>query len=258
MKLLILDSERNLVWKDAVYKDGNFQSLNGGTYYYSSIYSVKDDSRNKKVRCSACGQEISNTPASIRSHRNMVHKSNKCFDCRYLKHGKETILSQKYVLNDDGTYSESTKRNVKLLCNYGWIRCDINSDEAKTNCRYVACENATFNRIEDFWTKNPDVFNEFITIDRIVDAGYKSMYKNSSYIEFALKGKARLQAYVNNQGICYEFRLDYRSNTYTLRYSKKYDTVWVVGSSRFYKLESCDISDEMKEYVTNKIRALYA
>lgn len=259
MKLLIRDDVNNLSWKDAIYKNGKFHPLNGERpYYNSSIYGVKDDNRNKMVRCSACGQEISNTPAAIRSHRNMVHKSNKCFNCNYLKHGSETVLSQKYVLNDDGTYLESTKRNVRLLCGYSWKNWNINSDKAKQVCRYAACENATFNRIEDFWTKYPDAFNEFITIDRIIDIGYKDMHKYAPYITFSLKGKARLEAYVNNQGICYEFKLYYRRDSYVLRYSKKYDTVWVVRNSGFVKLETYDISDDIKESVAKRIRALYA
>lgn len=259
MKVLFKESSNNLVWKEAIYKNGDFHSLDEQYLYKKhNIYAVKNDNRRKIVICSGCGKEIPNTPSAINAHRNMVNKPNKCFECRYLKPMDTKVTSQKYVLNEDGTYSESTKRIVKLTCNRNWLYSDINSEEAHQSCKYAKCENATFNRIEDFWTKHPKAFDEFITVDRIIDAGYKSMYKNNDRIEFELKGRARLTAFVNNQGICYEFGLNHRNHYYTLRYSKKYDKVWVVDSYYGFKeLNTVAVSENTIEAVTNKLKTLY-
>jgi hypothetical protein len=258
MKILMLGSHNNLEWKDVIYKDNYFRSTDERqSYDITAIYAVKDDDRNKTVICSACGQAIPNKPSAIRAHRNMVNKSNKCFDCNYLKRTNETILSQKYVLNDDGTYSESTKRTVKLNCYRGYRTRDINSEDARHNCRYAACEKAKFKPIEDFWTKYPDAFDEFITTDRIIDIGYSSMFKYSDCITFSLKGKIHLTARTNSQGVCYSFALDYRRNTYTLRYSKKYDKVWVERYNSFQDLSSIGMSQDAQTTILKKLRALY-
>ena len=258
MKLLIQERNNNLIWKDVIYKDGHFRASDESAVYDNwNIHAIKDDDRNKIVVCSACGKEVPNTPSSIKAHRNMVNKSNKCFDCRHLRHRNEKITSQKYVLNEDGTYSESTKRNVTLGCGYSYRTPDINSTEAKRWCRYAACENATFNPIKDFWTKNPDAFNEFITADRIMDVGYKSMYKYADHIVFELKCKAQINALVNNQGICFNFVLNYRNHTYSLRYSKKYDKVWFNDGGVFKELSRLDMAESTEKSIMDKLRKLY-
>ena len=226
MKILVRDNQNYLKWHDVIYKDGKFMTEDDGrSFYAQTIYAVKDDNRNKTVICSGCGKEVRNTAAAMKAHRNMINKPNKCFECSYLKHTNETIISQKYVLNEDGTYNESTRRTVNLTCGQSWRYKDINSEEARENCKYKRCENATFRCIEDFWTKYPGAFDEFITIDRIIDTGYKSMYKHSDEIRFDLKGRANLSACVNNQGVCYKFILSYRKRSYQRRYSKKYAKV---------------------------------
>lgn len=257
MKILIKDGVNNLVWKDAVYKDRKFYSTeeNWCRELYD-IYSVKDDNRNKIVVCSYCGKEIPNTPSAIKAHQNMVNRSNKCFECDYLRHRNSTVVSQKYVLNDDGTYTESTKRNVNLCCNITWSYHDINSDAAKRNCKYARCETAEFRHIEDFWTRYPGAFDEFITIDRVLDGGYKNIHKSTNEIDIVLNGKVNLTAIINNQGICYEFLLHYRKRYYILRYSKKYNKAWII-SYGFKELSSVDISEFAEGNIIKKLSSLY-
>lgn len=258
MKLLMKDYQHNLSWSEAIYKDGGFRSVDGDRNYNNeNIYAVKDDNRSKTVICSGCGKEVRNTPAAIKAHKNMINKPNKCFECSYLRHRNETVLSQKYVLNEDGTYNESTKRTVTLGCGNRWRYPDINSDDARDACKYKCCENATFKKIEDFWTKYPNAFEEFITIDRIIDAGYKKMYKSTNEIIFELKGRANLVAHVNNQGLCFEFVLRHRSHRYTLRYSKKYDKVWFEQYGSFKELSKLDIAEDTEKAILNKMRTLY-
>lgn len=258
MKILVKDSQNNLKWEEAIYKGGIFYRTDEGYRYgEANIYAVKDDNRNKTVICSGCGAEIRNTPSAIKAHKNMINKPNKCFECDHLIHRSEKVLSQKYVLNEDGTYNESTKRTVTLSCGNGWRYPDINSDAARDACKYKRCENATFKKIEDFWTKYPNAFEEFITIDRIIDAGYKKMYKSTNEISFELKGRANLVANVNNQGLCFEFVLRHRSHRYTLRYSKKYDKVWFEQYGSFKELSKLDIAEDTEKAILNKMRTLY-
>lgn len=257
MKILIKDGFNNLVWQEVIYKNGMFRSVDDKLRYNNyQIYSVKDDDRNKMVICSGCGKEVRNTPAAIKAHREMINKPNKCFECNCLRPINTTVMSQKYVLNDNGTYTESTKRNVQLVCNNGYNYYDINSESAKQVCRYAKCENAVFRNIADFWTKYPNAFDEFITIDRIIEAGYKEIYKSSEGVDIEFKGRANLTAHINNQGLCCEFGLRYRGCYYTLRYSKKYDKVWVANND-FRELSYVGISDFTTDAVMKKIRSLY-
>lgn len=258
MKLLVQDSGKSLVWKDAVYQRGQFYLDNGTkTCDTNSIYSIKDDNRDNIVICSACGAEIPNNKWAIKAHRNMVNQSNKCFECRHLEHSNAKTISHKYVLNEDGSYAESTKRNVKLLCKMGWKHYDINSDDAKTQCKYAACENAEFRHVNDFWTKYPNAFDEFITVDRIIDYGYKQMYKRYDHIEFELKGRGSIIACVNYQGVCYGFAIRHRNNVYSIRYSKKYDKALCCEYGNFKELQALPLAESTRDAILNKLRTLY-
>lgn len=257
MKILIMDGKNNLVWQDVVYKQGRFYNLDGTSYWsQTNIYSIKDDDRNKLTICSACGKEIPNKPSAINAHRNMVNKPDKCFDCTSLRPERASVTSQKYTLNDDGSYTESTKRNVHLVCNNGYRNYDINSDNARQACRYARCEKATFKSVEDFWTQYPNAFDEFITIDKIIEDEYKDLYRYNTQIVIAFKGRMNLEAHINNQGLCYEFLLVHRRCNYVLRYSKKYDKVWIV-SYGFQELSKADISECTQAAIIKKMRSLY-
>lgn len=258
MKILVLKNY-DLVWKEATYSKGSFLTTDDDySYGVGNIFAIKDDDRNKTVICSHCGKEIKNTPSAIKAHRNIVDKPNKCFECRSLRKIDEVIKQEKFTLNEDGTYTETTKRNVKLVCKADyWKTYDINSPEARRICRYAGCQTATFRKIEDFWTKYPDAFNEFITIDRIIDTGYKSMRKYGDYIKFELKGKGNLSARVNNKGICFEIQLSYKRRIHTLRYSKKYDKVWVADYGEMRDLSYVGMSEDAEEAIIKKLKALY-
>ena len=259
MKILVKDNRSNdLIWEEVFYKDLKFYKLDKTqSYNEKSVYAIKDDNRNKIVICSACGKQIPNTPSAIKAHRNMINKANKCFECSFLRPRNEKVVSQKYVLNEDGTYNEATKRVVSLTCGIGWRYYDINSAEARNSCTYARCEHATMKKIEDFWTKYPNAFDEFITIDRIIDTGYKSMHKSYSGITFELKGRGILTANVNNQGICYGFTLYHRRNYYSLRYSKKYDKVFYESAYDLRELSNLDIAESTQDAIIKKLRTLY-
>ncbi len=258
MKVLIQNGNYNLVWKDAVWKNGSFRSLDEReTYDNSKIFSVKDDDSNKIVVCPACKQEIRNTPAAIRKHQNMINEPNKCFECRYMRPINSTILSQKYVRNEDGTYAESTKRTVNLVCGNSYGSYDINSPDARRACKYSNCETAIMRPVEDFWTKYPNAFDEFITVDKIIEYGYTSVHKYEHTIEFDIKCKSKLTAFTNGQGLCYGFQLHYHRRYYELRYSAKYDKLFVLHYG-LKELSCVDISEATQEQILKKMSALYS
>jgi hypothetical protein len=256
MKILVREPTSELIWKDAEYKNGSFFDADN-EYTDSKIYAVKDDNRNKIVICSGCGKEVRNTPAAINTHRNMINKPDKCFTCGELRTRNAKVTSQKYSINEDGTYNETTKRTVNLVCYNSWCYVDINSQSARNNCKYARCENALFKNIEDFWTRNPGAFDEFITIDRLIDSGYDDIRKDGNESVVNIKAVCKLQALINTQGICYGFQLQHQRNHYMIRYSKKYDKVWVVYHNSFSDFSIIDIAESTRESILNKLRKLY-
>ena len=259
MKVLVLDVDNNLVWKEVTWSQGSFKTTDGtSSYGEGHIYALKDDDRNKTVICSHCGQEIKNTPSAIKAHQNMINKSNKCFECNHMRKRYEKLTHQRYALNEDGTYTETTKRSVQLVCTHDyWHNIDINEPRAREICKYQGCSTAQFRQVEDFWTIYPNAFDEFITIDRIIDTGYKMMHKWSNSINFDLKGKANLTACVNNQGICYNIKFSYKRRDYNLRYSKKYDKAWISNYGNIHELSYIGMSEDTEEAIIKKLKALY-
>ena len=259
MKILIRDSKSDLVWKDVTYSSGCFFLLDGSAKYKEShLYAIKDDNRNKMVVCSACRKEIPNTPASIRAHQNMVHSKDKCFDCPYLHKDNQKMMSCKYILNEDGTYTEKTTQNVNLRCGINWRKfMDINSEEANEYCRLGACQSAKFKSIEDFWTRYPGAFDEFITADRLIDTGHTESTKYNNQIWFDLKCKASVYAVVNEQGICTHFSIRYRHVRYEVRYSKKYDKAWYSDYESLRDLSEIGIAGSTMNSIMRKLRTLY-
>lgn len=258
MKILIQQNDNNLAWVDTVYSEGQFRTPDKRRYYGNSvIYAVKDDDRSNTVICSACGAEVPNTPEALQAHRDKVNRTDKCFECRNLRPQDSETLSNEYVDNGDGTFMQTTKRKTHLICNNTWAGYQINTDAANGVCMYARCASATYKNIEDFWTKNPEAFDEFITVDRIIEVGYKNMRRYDHVTQFELKGRARLVALVNNQGICYAFELHYRRSYYIIRYSKKYDKVWWTEIDQFMELNRLDVSNDIQAVVLNKMRTLY-
>lgn len=259
MKLLMQDPHGNLVWQDAIYKNARFRDPNESrSYEITQIYAVQDDDRNNTVICSACGKEIPNTTAAKNAHQNIINRTDKCFGCQYMHTDVRTTLSRKYVVNEDGTYTESTKRQVELTCGNFWrSHPAINTDEANRGCRHSACQIAEFRAIEDFWTKYPGAFDEFITTDSLIDAGYSNTHRRGDVLSFDLSGQIELFANVNLQGICTDFTMMFHRQRFLIRYSKKYDKLFVVDCGRFRDLSTIDMSDRTQKTILRKIKALY-
>lgn len=259
MKLLMQDPSGNLVWQDAIYKNARFRAPNESrSYEITQIYAIQDDDRNNMVVCSACGKEIPNTDDAKVSHQNIINRTDKCFECNYMHTDVNTTLSREYVANEDGTYIESTKRKVELTCGILWRAHPlINTEEANRGCRHAACQNAEFRVIADFWTEHPGAFDEFITADKLIDAGYDNVRRRDDGLVFDLSGQIDLRALVNSQGICTDFSLTFHRQRFLIRYSKRYDKIFVEDCGQFISLSAINMSDRTQKSILRKIKALY-
>lgn len=261
---VLLRSCRNgeqYVWKKAEMHSATTFALEDGDYVYqTSVVSISRDNRKKFVRCSSCGELIRNTPEAIKEHTDRASTSATCFGCRYMREGESQQLSAKYTLQEDGSYLVNAKKKTMLYCRVRYISRDINSQEARENCRFKCCATAEMQPIEDVFTKYPGLFDDIITVDKILENGFteKIEYTHRGVTHYKLKGRNHITAVVNKLNIVDRFVIGYRSQSFDVVYSKKYDKLFLINGSSYKEYNSSEsIPDKTLESIKKKIASLY-
>lgn len=248
------------VWKDATFEN-NYFVVDGDHIYESNVVSVMDDNRGNYVRCSACGKVFEKDSPEIEEHKNRYKDVNTCFNCRNMRSYDVDELSRTYELLDDGMYKVTMENKSRLYCGYRhyYDYPDIGTVEAQNGCRYKACGDATYNEFEDIFTRNPGIFDDIITVDKIIKAGYKSITSAgvgcTGY--YWLKGRNKIAAHVNSLSIVDYFEIEYYSCMYRVVYSKKLNKLFALGGANYSEWNPSCVSDSAKEYIRNKIAKLY-
>lgn len=247
------------VWNKARFVDGKIM-VGNIPVCEKDIVSIRNDDRKKYVCCSVCGTYFKKGSKKIEEHKEGYNDSRMCFGCKYLRQSLKKIQSQKYELLENGNYISKTKSEVVLECYRNYRHNIINSQEARENCIYNRCKNATMNNVTGFFLDKPGAFDSMITIDKIIEAGYK----NASYDSWAdctyytLKGRNRIDAAVNKLNIVEGFVIRYGRESYSVCYSKKYDELYEKNINSTYRVwRPCYMTKETKDYIKNKIAALY-
>ena len=126
------------------------------------------------------------------------------------------------------------------------------------------CSNATAKEVTDIFTEHPDVFEEMITVDTIVEAGYKDRKQYGNIVDYALKGKNQIFAQVNELNIVDHFLVRFRNHEWEVYYSSKYNKFYSKeyayhqGKYRYNYAEwKPMIPYTTEEYIKKKIAALY-
>lgn len=235
MKVLLKHfNDEVYVWKNAEMGEKGFFVVEGNEIRYDNIVSVSRDNRKKFVKCSSCGEIIKK--ADIDEHRAKGSTSATCFGCPQLYERSGKQLSVKYSLQEDGSYVGTIKKNVKLICNQNYYhRHDINSQDARDHCRYKNCATAEMNKIEDIFTKYPGVFDDIITVDSVLDAGFKERRDNNriGLVYYTLKARNNIVAVVNKMNIVEHFNISYRSDRWNVVYSKKYNMLFKMSNGTY-------------------------
>lgn len=249
------------VWKKAEMKDARTFALEDGTcVYQAGIVSISRDNRKKFVKCSSCGAIVRNTPEAIKEHTDRASTSASCFGCQYMREGDGKQLSAKYTLQEDGSYVVNTKKSTRLYCRASFRFYDINSPEAREVCRFKGCATAEMRPIEDVFTKYPGLFDDIITVDRILENGFteKIEYKHRGVTYYKLKGRNHITAIVNKLNIVDRFVICYRSQSFDVVYSKKYNKLFLIDGSWYKEYNSSEsIPDKTIKSIKEKIASLY-
>ena len=246
------------VWQTATYNGKHFE-VDGERLSESNIVSILNDNRKNYIMCSSCGKLFPKNGKMFEKHRKESSGINPCLKCHKLRAREEGNCDVKYTIGKDGTYTKKTKVKVDLICHYStWNSFYIDSANARETCKFRQCENAQAMEIQDIFTKYPGLFDDIITVDKILDNGYVQRSNVGERCDvYVLSEEPRVSAEVNGLGIVNRFlvRHDLGFN-YAVYYSKKYD-MFFDGSDERYEDFEADFDDEYTEEIKNCIRKLY-
>ena len=230
MKILLREHQgEQFVWHKAKYNGTYFVVQDNYTIREENIVSVMNDNRKNYIKCSSCGAIISKKGNAFAKHKEESCGISPCIDCRQLRvdyFGK--LPKKQYVQNDDGTYIEKSKGHVKLLCNYRtYENAPLDYPEVIRRCPKRQCVNANGDEIVDTFTTFPGLFDEIITVDKLLDCeGVTRVYYGDTWSEYLLSDKNDIRALVNSLGIVDRFFYDIGFESNTLYYSKKYKALF--------------------------------
>ena len=263
MKILLRNFNNEVyVWKDAKYSKNGFV-VDDTTVYETNVVSIHKDNRNQYVRCSACGEIFRKGSAKWEKHKQPITDASKCFTCKYLRTHNAKANGTKYKALADGKYEQIVKYTTELVCCVGWKNNPIDSDKARESCALNACRNAEERPISDIFSNMPGVFDDIITVDKILKAGYNERNEYPHESRYRLKARNTIFAYVNNANILDHFAVEYRYNRWTVYYSKKYHKLFTYTSGPYgqiykeWRPSTYDMPANTSENILKKIASLY-
>lgn len=238
MKILLREyKNEQYVWVTAKY-DGYKFIVDGRTQYETNIVSVINDNRKNYVKCSSCGKMFPKKGKKFAKHQEEARTIKPCIDCRSLHTGEVSITKPKYIYNDDGTFTKKTETVVDLFCNaHFWTTPRCMSEDAINNCKLRQCGTAKGEEIHDTFTDLPGIFDDIITVDKILDNGYEQInWQDACVAEYSINSSIGLRAYVNRLGIVDKFYIDTYEYGGYVWYSKKYDEFFTYSSHDTYTI----------------------
>ena len=260
MKVLLREhGDDQYVWATAKYNGRKF-IVNGARIVETNIVSILNDNRKNYVRCSYCGEIFPKNGKKFAKHKEEAKTINPCLKCRRMRTTEKFNDIVKYVPNGDGTYTRRKETVVNLYCHGNfWDAPLCDSKDAIKYCEKRQCEDANGDEIHDTFTDYPGLFDEIITVDKIIDNGYEKINWSDSWAtEYCIDSSIGLVAHVNRLSIVDRFFV----NTYDyggyIWYSKKYDEFFTYsGDDTYMNWEPNSISEEDKAKIKATIRKMY-
>jgi len=216
------------VWKQAKFNGLRFVVENNPVPY-ERIVSVQNDNRKNYLLCPSCFEVVKRDPKKIAQHKKGHNNWKKCLTCEYFYPNCVETISRKTVMNKDGSYTHKEIHKVVPQCtsNSYWSYANIGTEDAEGKCKYCNCATTELQDIHDIFTDQPGVFDDIITVDKVIDAGYttKSKFSASCY-GYRLNGQNDIEAIVNGINIVDHFIVRVCGKKYRVFYSKKYDKLY--------------------------------
>lgn len=261
MKVLLREYDyQPYVWMDATYNGEYFvvEDCNIDEY---QIISVMNDNRKNYVRCSSCGKMFTRNGKKFAKHKRDAETIKPCLECRKMRSRERDGGRIKYTVDKNGNYVRKITNKVDLICHYStWNDFHIDSRTAIETCKFRRCKDAGTEEIEDTFTKYPGLFDDIITVDAILDNGYKELlYRNPEEAVYFLDEKLNITAKTNRIGIVTSFNVGDDSGFYSQEvfYSKKYDMLMWIFDCRYTQFNPDWLTEERMAEVKKYIAKLY-
>lgn len=247
------------VWLDAEYNEGikNF-THEGIKVEEANIVSVFEDNRDEFVRCSICGKTFKKGDPEIELHTKPVTDTSKCFGCSYLRSRVKEYGDPTYEHIEGNRYKESHANEVELTCTITYPQIGIHEERARTRCVFNRCVEADIIGFSDFFTEHPEAFDDIITTEKVEEFGCSETYRTGNVIEYKLNCRNNVWAVANPLGIIDRFIINYRRDSYTTYYSKKYNKLYTSIRGRYTEWNPFNMPESSKTLILNKIAALYS
>lgn len=249
MKILLRQHEsEQYVWKTAKYDGHNF-TVDGTQIPEQNIVSIINDNRKNYVRCSSCGKMFPKNGKKFQKHQELASTIDPCLRCHKLRTTDVGGFTRRFVPNGDGTYQEKIEQTVELYCRQSsYDNFALDSERALTTCPFRMCGDAYKMEIEDMFTKYPGVFDDIITVDKLLDNGYdKIVYSDRRGSMYVLDEMLDMYAYVNKLGIVDKLMIDGYGGSYDLWYSKRYDKLFTPDyEDKYIVWDAHDYRDDMQ------------
>lgn len=262
MKILLrgFDGEQ-YVWKTAKYNNQMFH-VNGNPVNQTEIVSIINDNRKNYIECSCCKQIFRRGHRRFQVHKENAIKPETCFNCDKCMAENKRTIKQKFEGDPYRGFIEQIEYEVDLVCtNIGrWSYYGINSDVAISRCAKRQCADAVEVEIADFFTKNPGVFDDIITIDSLFDNGYDVSINNMGSMcerDVINTDDYTIGVCINKLGIIDKFYVWIGSNMDYIYYSKRYDELYYREDTRYHIWDQWYLTDDMKNEIKNQIAKLY-
>ena len=262
MKILLREHNgKPYEWVSAKYNRGHF-TVDGHEENWSNVVSVVNDNRKHYSQCSCCGHVFRKGDPRFAEHKANAVKPNTCFDCPTLSVDDEWPIKSQYFVRPDGTIGEKIERDVTLKCSKGssWYYPNICSKEVIEACRKRQCADATEIEISDFFTEYPGVFDDIITVDRLLDDGHNVVLREGgreTCFEFVSTDDYTIGAVINGIGIIDRFFVWWAGDKYTVYYSRKYDELVTTSRGEYCKWVKLYMTEETRNEIKNEIKKLY-
>ena len=258
MKILLREhGDEQYVWVTAKY-DGNKFIVDGRRIYEYQIVSIINDNRKNYVRCSSCGKIFPKKGKKFAKHQELASTVEPCLTCKRLR-TTEFSTKRKYVINDNGTYTRKEETIVDLVCGQGlWEHYACHSPKAIASCKLRQCGSAKGEEIHDTFIDYPGLFDDIITVDKILDNGHGGINWSDNYMtEYILNGDIGLYAHVNRLSIIDRFLINRHDYCGYIWYSKKYDLIFGEVGDGYGIWEPKGIDEEAKAKIEAHIRNIY-
>jgi hypothetical protein len=199
---------------------------------------------------------VKNTPEAIAVQKEERASQNNCLKCSSIKEGygaEKLKVSYTEDPNNPGKYIVKKKYCSELYCDVNYRRPPINTEEADSCCKYYACRNADMIEFSDTFTKYPNLFEILPTVDMLIQKKWKLEIRYDTYATYHHPTMTTLKAHVNSKGIVTHFEIV----GYNAMYSKKYDTMFYCGGSKYSTRFPSNLNENKKLSATTKIKELF-